>query len=124
MGTMPFGAVFVGILFFLHLRKVTKVAVPGECKGVRYLEAYDRLKKEEQLRPARHAMAVAEGRDPENEPPPLPQSANWFYEADGKKVGPVDLSQIEALANSGKLPRTALVWTKGMAGWQPLASLR
>lgn len=43
--------------------------------------------------------------------------------AEGKQSGPYSVSQLENLQKNGELPVAALVWTEGMADWQPLASV-
>jgi uncharacterized membrane protein len=43
--------------------------------------------------------------------------------ADNKQSGPYSVSQLENLRRNGELPASALVWTEGMADWQPLASV-
>jgi uncharacterized membrane protein len=43
--------------------------------------------------------------------------------ADNKQAGPYSVSQLENLRQNGEVPVSALVWTEGMADWQPLASV-
>ncbi len=43
---------------------------------------------------------------------------NWFYShGDGNQVGPVSTAQLKALAASGQLRPSDLVWREGMANW-------
>jgi hypothetical protein len=44
----------------------------------------------------------------------------WFYSADGKeRTGPVAQDEIERRLSRGELAPSTLVWTDGMAQWQP-----
>jgi hypothetical protein len=44
----------------------------------------------------------------------------WFYSADGKEQkGPVAQEEIERRLSKGELAPSTLVWTDGMAQWQP-----
>jgi len=49
---------------------------------------------------------------------------NWFYLADGQRVGPVDDAALQRLVAEGKVGDATLVWHEGMAGWQPYGSAR
>jgi hypothetical protein len=49
-------------------------------------------------------------------------SASWWYSQDKHKNGPVDEAELVSLAREGKIGRSALVWTSGMADWQPAAA--
>jgi hypothetical protein len=52
-------------------------------------------------------------------------AAEWFYSRDGKNnSGPVTFDQLQALAGSGQLLPTDLVWKEGMPGWQPAGQLK
>jgi len=47
-------------------------------------------------------------------------ASEWFYTRDGKsKAGPVASAQLKALARSGQLLPTDMVWKEGMAQWKP-----
>lgn len=51
-------------------------------------------------------------------PPPLPPVANaYFVAVNGVQTGAFTLPQLQAMAQSGQLTRTSLVWTQGMSGW-------
>ena len=43
----------------------------------------------------------------------------WFYAEQGQQKGPVTFEQLQALAGSGELKPTDLVWTNGMPQWAP-----
>jgi uncharacterized membrane protein len=43
--------------------------------------------------------------------------------ADNKQSGPYSVSQLENLRKNGELSVSALIWTEGMAEWQPISSL-
>jgi len=51
-------------------------------------------------------------------PPPVPTSAAYFVAVDGKQTGPFELSALR-----GMLTPTTLVWTQGMANWQPAGEI-
>jgi hypothetical protein len=49
----------------------------------------------------------------------------WYYTKDGKnRVGPVSSSDLQALARSGELGPTDLVWKEGMAQWTPASLIK
>jgi hypothetical protein len=51
-------------------------------------------------------------------PPPLPPvSVSYFVAVNGVQTGPFPLPQLQAMAQSGQLTRSSLVWTQGMSGW-------
>jgi hypothetical protein len=47
--------------------------------------------------------------------------AEWFYVQNGSQQGPVSLEALQRLAASGQLKAADMVWTAGMATWQPAA---
>jgi hypothetical protein len=47
----------------------------------------------------------------------------WFYEHNGKEIGPVTSSELKALAASGRLEPTHLVWKEGLDQWLPAGKL-
>src|SRR5438477_581880 len=47
----------------------------------------------------------------------------WYYAVDGQRQGPVPFDQLRRLAASGQLTPGDLVWTQGMADWQPAGSI-
>jgi uncharacterized RDD family membrane protein YckC len=44
---------------------------------------------------------------------------NWFYADNGQQHGPVDDTQLDALAAAGTIRADTLVWAEGMAAWLP-----
>jgi hypothetical protein len=48
---------------------------------------------------------------------------SWYYAASGVKNGPVSEDDLRALAASGRLLPTDLVWSEGMTDWLPAASI-
>ena len=48
----------------------------------------------------------------------------WFYSVAGTKQGAVSSKELVALARSGKLCPTDLVWKDGMAEWQPAGKVK
>ncbi|MDT8335121.1 MAG: GYF domain-containing protein [Desulfurivibrionaceae bacterium] len=52
-----------------------------------------------------------------------PPARGWYY-ADGEsKMGPVSQDQFDRLVADNAISADTLVWSKGMAGWQPLSEL-
>jgi uncharacterized RDD family membrane protein YckC len=45
--------------------------------------------------------------------------ADWYYARQGSQLGPVNREQLEAMVRSGTVAPSDLVWTDGMASWQP-----
>ncbi len=43
----------------------------------------------------------------------------WFYVAEGRRQGPVDLSRVVELIHSGAIPEDAPVWHAGRVDWVP-----
>lgn len=55
--------------------------------------------------------------------PTIPQTASfgkWYYVLGGKRVGPVEESEIASMLTQGKIDRDTLVWHDGAADWLPL----
>jgi hypothetical protein len=48
---------------------------------------------------------------------------NWYYAAEGQRVGPVDEDAIRQLAREGRLTPDTLVWHQGMEEWKRFAEL-
>jgi hypothetical protein len=44
----------------------------------------------------------------------------WYYTLNNQQVGPVDESEIKKLVDAGTITNTTMVWTTGMANWQPI----
>ena len=54
----------------------------------------------------------------------LPQEV-WFYTREGARIGPVGFDALLAEARQGALnPRFDMVWTSGMAEWQPAGQIK
>jgi uncharacterized RDD family membrane protein YckC len=49
---------------------------------------------------------------------------NWYYSHNGQQLGPVDDSQLDGLIADGTVRPDTLVWSDGMANWQPLSQAR
>jgi hypothetical protein len=47
----------------------------------------------------------------------------WYYLRDGAQLGPVSWEDLVNAARTGNLVPGDLVWTEGMAQWQPAASI-
>jgi GYF domain 2 len=50
-------------------------------------------------------------------------SQNWYYAKGDQRQGPVTSDQLRALAKSGALNPTDLVWTEGMTDWEKASSV-
>jgi len=50
-------------------------------------------------------------------------ATEWFYTREGKKTGPLSSSGLKALADSGKLLPTDLIWKEGMAKPRPAGEI-
>src|SRR6266542_3574798 len=48
----------------------------------------------------------------------------WYYEANGQQMGPVEMAELQRLAVSGQLQPTDLVWKVGMHQWAPAGTTR
>lgn len=59
------------------------------------------------------------------QPPPLPpqEVAEWYYVTGGQALGPMTLTQIQALVAQGLIDGNTSVWKDGMAGWARLADV-
>ena len=47
----------------------------------------------------------------------------WYYSWNGEKLGPVSHSELKRFVEEGTLEAGDLVWTKGMANWQPAGTV-
>ncbi|MEM9366803.1 MAG: SPFH domain-containing protein [Planctomycetota bacterium] len=56
-------------------------------------------------------------------PPPLPAAATWYVASNGQSTGPYPLSQLQAAIAGGQVAPDALVWSAGMAQWQPCSTV-
>src|SRR5690349_1421160 len=48
----------------------------------------------------------------------------WYYADAGKQVGPVEDAALNDLVTAGVVRDDTLVWSEGMANWQPHAAVR
>ena len=53
-------------------------------------------------------------------PPPMPASVQYYFAANGKQSGPVNMEQLKALFANRIVNKDSLVWKQGMAGWAAL----
>jgi hypothetical protein len=60
-------------------------------------------------------------------PPPLPQpqppAAAFFYNGNGKPVGPLSIAEIQAKIAAGEIKPGTLVWKSGTPSWVPAKDL-
>jgi hypothetical protein len=49
--------------------------------------------------------------------------ADWYYATQGDQFGPIGLENLQSLVSTGRIIPTDLVWTEGMAQWQPAAEV-
>lgn len=56
-------------------------------------------------------------------PPPLPGAATFHIDSGGQPAGPFTIAQLQAAAASGQFTASTLVWTQGMPGWAPAATV-
>jgi hypothetical protein len=48
--------------------------------------------------------------------------ANWFLQQGEQRLGPMPVEALRDMAANGQVAATDLVWTDGMASWQPASS--
>ena len=74
-----------------------------------------------QWTPAQAVAGLLASRPPVS--PPVAEK-DWFYSADGQeRKGPIAESELKRLLAAGQLPGSTLVWSEGLAGWVPAASI-
>jgi membrane protease subunit (stomatin/prohibitin family) len=56
-------------------------------------------------------------------PPPLPGRTQWYLGVEGRQVGPLAPSEIQAMVTAGTATPDTLVWRAGMATWARLADV-
>jgi hypothetical protein len=44
----------------------------------------------------------------------------WYYTVNNQQVGPVDEKEIKKLVDAGTITHATMVWSTGMANWQPI----
>lgn len=52
-------------------------------------------------------------------PPPLPSAVTFHVDTGGQSGGPFSVGDIQGRIAQGQIQATTLVWSAGMAGWQP-----
>ncbi len=57
-------------------------------------------------------------------PPPVAQQPIYYTAVNGAQSGPYGIQQLAQLAQQGQLKADTMVWTQGMAGWAPAASVQ
>jgi len=57
------------------------------------------------------------------ETPPPPPTEQWYYSRNGQQIGPVSRAVLDQMIATGQIYAGDLVWTDGMAQWQPVASV-
>src|SRR4051812_31543237 len=50
--------------------------------------------------------------------------ANFYYAANGQSQGPINDAELDRMVASGGVAGDTLIWTEGMAEWQPYTTLR
>jgi len=50
-------------------------------------------------------------------------SEKWYYEKDGKQVGPIKKQEILMLLSSNQIPKSTKVWRKGLKTWKPASEV-
>jgi uncharacterized RDD family membrane protein YckC len=53
--------------------------------------------------------------------PRLQPAMTWYYLAEGRPKGPIELSELERLFQSGVVRLGTLIWRQGMSGWASFA---
>lgn len=53
-------------------------------------------------------------------PPPVPQTVQYFYAANGQQAGPVSFGELQTLFAGRTVNKDTLVWKAGLAEWVPL----
>jgi hypothetical protein len=64
-------------------------------------------------------MPAAAAPPPPPAPPPAAPEARWHIAEAGSARGPLGAADLGALAASGALTASTLVWTAGQDGWKP-----
>lgn len=105
----------------------------------------EQLKKERQIADQRHAQldrrigthdqalgldtsgtpAALTDRDADvtEPPPPGASEPQWYFAQHDKKIGPISAKALRELISAGAVTPDTLVWSTGMANWQPLAKV-
>jgi membrane protease subunit (stomatin/prohibitin family) len=65
-------------------------------------------------------MAYVQQGTPSATPPPVPA---WHVAEQGRAVGPLDFAALAGEIAAGRVSRETLVWTAGMAAWEPASRI-
>ncbi len=60
---------------------------------------------------------------PETLPPPNPSRARWFYDLEGKTLGPVSELEIKEQILANTIDANTLLWAEDMSEWTPLGKI-
>jgi len=55
-------------------------------------------------------------------PPPVPGQIKYFAVIKGQQSGPFSMEDVKQKISAGEITRDSLVWTEGMANWEPASS--
>lgn len=56
---------------------------------------------------------------PQMAPPPMPGAASYMLAINGQQYGPYNIQQLQQMVASGQMKAQTLVWSQGMAAWEP-----
>ena len=56
---------------------------------------------------------------PQITPPPIPGNVNYMLAVNGEQYGPYNIQQLQQMVASGQMKAQTLVWSQGMAAWEP-----
>jgi hypothetical protein len=57
-------------------------------------------------------------------PPSVTPSRQWFFEVSGQTRGPISDKELLAMARSGQITETTLIWTEQLGNWKPAGSVK
>ncbi len=63
-------------------------------------------------------QAINQMQQSANNPPPIPQTIQYFVAVAGKQTGPFNEQQLTDMVAAGTFMRESLVWKTGMSAWQ------
>jgi hypothetical protein len=52
-----------------------------------------------------------------------PDSAQWYYEANGEAMGPVWALEVKRMLETGAIGGNTLLWSEGLAEWTPASQI-
>lgn len=56
---------------------------------------------------------------PQITPPPMPGNVNYMLAVNGEQYGSYNMQQLQQMVASGQMKAQTLVWSQGMAAWEP-----